>query len=58
MVLISRAREPNSHLVTVEAFLSVNSTGETGVLRKDRVVFREKVAFKPKQKSLRGRVES
>lgn len=33
------------------------SRGEAGVLRKDSEAFREKVAFKLKQKNLPGRVE-
>lgn len=32
-------------------------TVEAGVLRKDREVFRERVAFRPKQKNLQGRME-
>lgn len=43
----------------MELILSVNdqSTVEGSVPRKDREICREKEALKPKQKSLRGRVE-
>lgn len=43
----------------MEAALSVNNQTavETGVRKKDREVFRERVAFKPKRKNLQGCVE-
>lgn len=43
----------------VKAALRGNNqrTVEAGVLRKDREVFRERVAFRPKQKNLQGRME-